>query len=309
MIVCVGQAMIDCIVSGGSVNVPADEIVLCPGGEAFNQASVFAVLGDKVCLSAAVGNDHAGNILRNEAERLGFELYTGGFEGRTPVSVLETDETGNRKSRISELHYLGGFVPSLPETETEIEIVTMGSLFRPPFLDPDICLEFAKRAKERGCLLAADTKMPKGAEIRLKDYAELLCLLDYITPNEEEARYYTGKTDPKEAAAVFRSYGVKNAVIKLAEKGCLIDSEKEGFFRLPAFPSETVDAIGAGDTFTAGMFHSLIRGSSLREAALYASACGAVCVSQRGAAPASDLEARVMTLLSHRKEEDGIKHS
>ena len=309
MIVCVGQAMIDCIVSGGSVNVPADEIVLCPGGEAFNQASVFAVLGDKVCLSAAVGNDHAGNILRNEAERLGFELYTGGFKGRTPVSVLETDETGNRKSRISELHYLGGFVPSLPETETEIEIVTMGSLFRPPFLDPDIFLEFAKRAKERGCLLAADTKMPKGAEIRLEDYAGILCLLDYITPNEEEARYYTGKKDPKEAAAVFRSFGVKNAVIKLAEKGCYIDSEKEGSFFVPAFNAETVDGIGAGDTFAAGLIHSLLHGRTLREAAVYAAACGAVCVSQRGAAPAPDLEARAAALLSHQQSEDETGHS
>lgn len=287
--------MIDCIVSGGSFDIPAEEIVLCPGGEAFNQASVFAVLKDEVCLSAAVGNDHAGSILKNEAGRLGFELFTGGFEGRTPVSVLETDEKGNRKSRISRLHYLGGFVPKLPEGE--ISAVTMGSLFRPPFLDPVVCREFVKIVRERGCLLAADTKLPKGMRIRLKDYAETLAGLDFITPNEQEAEYYTGSRDPEEAARVFRSFGVRNTVIKLAERGSYIASEKEGCFYVPAFPAETVDGIGAGDTFAAGLFHSLMHGSSLREAAVYASACGAVCVSHRGASPAPDLEVRVSALL------------
>ena len=295
MIVCSGSAMIDCIISGNDKDV-ADDIALSPGGEAFNEASALAALGNDVCLNAAVGEDHAGSILRAAAARSGFRILPDTYRGRTPVSLLEVDETGNRRSKVSRIHALDGFLPSLPENR-DISFVTMGSLFRPPFLDPEICLRFAASAKTAGAYLLADTKLPKGTSPKLEDYAETLALADYLTPNETEAAYYTGCSDPAEAAEVFHSFGVRNVIIKLSDKGCYLSPEKGKPFLLPAFPVEVVDGIGAGDTFAAGLIHSLIRGKDLHSAAVFASACAAVSLTGRGAVSALHSEAQVLEFL------------
>ncbi len=297
MIVCAGASMIDCILTEGGGGAVAEDISLCPGGEAYNEASVFAELGEEVCLVSAIGSDHAGMILRNEADRMGIRLHTGDYSGRTPVSLLTVDAAGNRISRVSKIHALKGYVPTLP-AEVRIDFVSMGSLFRPPFLDPEICLAFAREAKEAGAVLMADTKMPKGTDPKLSDYSEVLKLLDFITPNEQEALYYTGASGPEDAARVFLDYGVKTAIIKQSEKGVYIASSEGDSFSLPAFETPVIDGIGAGDTFAAGFIHSLRNGAPLREAARFGSACAAVCVSVRGAAPPEYFEDSVSKFLN-----------
>ena len=88
-------------------------------------------------------------------------------------------------------------------------------------------------------------------------------LIDFITPNEDEAKYYTGKEDPEEMADVFLSYGIKNVVIKLGGKGCFFKNA-EYTVSYPAFPIDAVDATGAGDSFVAGLASEILR---MREAA------------------------------------------
>ena len=158
-------------------------------------------------------------------------------------------------------------------------------------------LEFARTVQSSDALLLADTKLPRGTDPQLKDYAETLQLIDIITPNKEEALHYTGANTPEEAAAVFRSYGVKNVIVKLGDQGCYVLPEEGDSFTCPAFQVTCVDGIGAGDTFNAGLIHALNTGASLREAVRYASACAAICVTGRGATSALKSEAQVMELL------------
>jgi sugar/nucleoside kinase (ribokinase family) len=44
-----------------------------------------------------------------------------------------------------------------------------------------------------------------------------------------------------------------------------------------------VDTTGAGDAFYGGMIYSLIKGFSLKDAGIFANACGALCCTQVGA--------------------------
>ncbi|MDO4960966.1 MAG: carbohydrate kinase family protein [Eubacteriales bacterium] len=300
MIVCAGQALIDCIISGGEAGDVAENISLNPGGEAFNEASVLAALGERVYLSSAIGSDHAGMILQNEAQNSGITVLNQNYSGRTPVSLLDVDSTGNRKSRVSRVHELKGYIPALPgAVEGErIDFVTMASLFRPPFLDPGVCFDFASAAKSMGAMLLADTKLPKGNDPKLSEYADVLGILDYITPNETEAEHYTGYSEPERAAEVFHSYGVKNVIIKLSDKGCYVSPEKETAFYIPAFKVKVVDGIGAGDTFAAGFMHSLVKGKNLQESAFYASACAAVSVTGTGGASVIKSEKQIEEFLT-----------
>ena len=85
----------------------------------------------------------------------------------------------------------------------------------------------------------------------LDDLHDSLHLIDYITPNEDEARHFSGKEQPEEMADTFLGYGVKNVIIKLGGKGCLFKNAEERMI-LPACEIQAVDATGAGDNFVAG---------------------------------------------------------
>lgn len=285
MIFSIGEALLDCIVTASGSAEVADDISVCPGGSAFNVAATLARLGDDVCLCGRMGPDFAGRALIAEATALGVKCPDCGFRGRTPASILTVDEKGGRKSRVSKIHSSPDFSLSLPK-DLSPSFVVMSSLFRPPFAEPGECLRFAKEAKAKGAVLIADVKIPKGEEMKLSDFAEFLSLLDYITPNEDEALYYTSEESPEKAAGVFKSYGIKNVIVKLGEKGCYVLPEKgEGYF-VPGFKAEVVDSIGAGDAFAAGLVSALSRSELQKSAVVFACACGAASVTVRGAGAA-----------------------
>ncbi len=300
MIICAGTVLIDCIVTASGTESVADAITLAPGGEAFNEAVSLARLGEKVLLIAPVGHDAPGDMIRAMLNREGIELQSV-YNGATLVSLLTVDADGGRRSRVSKAHSLADYHPHLPGDS--FSFVTMASLFRPPFLDPADCLDFACRVKSvPGTMLLADTKLPKGTDPQLADYRETLGLLDWITPNEAEALHYTHASTAGEAAKIFRSYGVRNVVIKLAERGCYVLPESGGAFTVPAFPVECVDGIGAGDAFNAGLIHKLSSGTVLTaeelwETVRFASACAAVSVTKRGATAALQSAAHVEALI------------
>ena len=140
-------------------------------------------------------------------------------------------------------------------------------------------------AKAGGQLVVADTKIPNFRFLALEDIRDSLALIDYITPNEDEARHFTGKDEPEEMADVFLDYGVRNAVIKLGSKGCLLKN-REMSLRLPAERVRAVDATGAGDNFAAGLVSEILRGSAPEQALRFANACGAICTTAVGAGTA-----------------------
>ena len=86
-------------------------------------------------------------------------------------------------------------------------------------------------------------------------------------------------------ADVFLNYGVKNVIIKMGSRGCLLKSA-EGTCVLPGFRIQAADATGAGDNFAAGFVSEILRGKTKEEALRFANACGAICATAVGAATA-----------------------
>jgi len=73
---------------------------------------------------------------------------------------------------------------------TDARAIILGSLFRAPFDDPDIILAVLKATKENDQIVVADTKLPNFRVLHLEDIREALPLIDYITPNEDEANFF-----------------------------------------------------------------------------------------------------------------------
>jgi sugar/nucleoside kinase (ribokinase family) len=151
-------------------------------------------------------------------------------------------------------------------------------------------------AKDAGQTVFADTKLPNFRMLSLDDLAGSLELIDYITPNEDEAKYYSGKQELEAIADVFLEHGVRNVVIKLGAKGCYFKNAKSSL-KLPPYAIKAVDATGAGDNFLAGFASEVFRGSSPQKALAFANACGAICTTAVGAATALQSREQVLKFM------------
>ena len=290
-LVCIGMALVDSIIKGfdpepvsasgfravsGSLNV---------GGEAVNEAIAASKLGMKTGILCALGNDDAGQIVKQALQHYGVETGLIRVSEQTPVTTMFVNEDGSRKSITNEAHKYNFHPEKYAAQFTNAKAVILGSLFRAPFDDSEIILEVLTHARNAGQLVFADTKLPNFRKLTLKDLRDSLPLVDYITPNEDEAKYFSGETEPEKMADVFLQYGVKNVIIKLGSKGCYLKNNREEY-RLPAYNINAVEATGAGDNFAAAFASEILRNADNRDALCFANACGAICTTAVGAATA-----------------------
>ena len=303
-ILCIGMALVDSIIKGfdphpvseagfraasGSLNV---------GGEAVNEAMAAAKLGMKTGILCTLGLDGAGQMIEDALIRCGVDtrLILRSEDHPTPVTTMFVNDDGSRKSITNGSHRYNFH----PERHTaclrETGAVILGSLFRAPFDDPEVILSVLRDAKAAEVLVFADTKLPNYRFLTLDDIADALPLIDYITPNEDEAKYYTGKSEPEDMADVFLARGVKNVIVKLGGRGCYYKGSGGSLF-LPAWDIRAVDATGAGDNFIAALASELLRGGTIDEALRFASACGAICTTAVGASTALRSREQVLAFM------------
>lgn len=299
-ILCIGQAVIDCI-TRNPVKDPgkkrvyrADQISLSVGGDAVNESSLLTRLGHRVKLAGALGDDAAGMLILEEMRRLGVDcsLVDTDRTGRrpTPVANLMVTEDGNRSSYNSTATLLEGYRPG-PDliraaAKEGVSILSLASLFRAPLDDPAVIRGLVKEAKALGMTVCADTKIPTYRQIRTEDIADVLPLIDYIFPNENEGAFFTGEERPEEMARRLSDMGPANVIIKAGHDGCYIcrrRGEDKEMTHLPAMDVEAVDSTGAGDSFVAGFLSGLVRGMDTVDCARYGTACAAACITRVGA--------------------------
>ncbi|MBR6186373.1 MAG: carbohydrate kinase family protein [Clostridia bacterium] len=302
-LICVGMALLDSIIKGfdpqpiSASGYRAASGTLNVGGEAVNEAVTGAKLGLKTGIVCALGADEAGEMVRNTLRRSGVDVSRIVRGESTPVTTMFVHADGTRKSITNEAHRFNFHPENDPAAFTDASALILGSLFRAPFDDPAIIHAVLKAAKEAGQIVLADTKLPNFRFLKLDDLRDSLPLIDYLTPNEDEARYFTGKTEPEDMADALLSWGVKHAVIKLGAKGCLMKT-KEKTVTLPAYAIHAVDATGAGDNFAAGFVSELLRGKPAEEALSFANACGALCATAVGAGTALQSRDQVLRFMA-----------
>ena len=112
--------------------------------------------------------------------------------------------------------------------------------------------------------------------------SELLPHLDVLLPNSTEACRIAGREDPAAAAQALAANGPLVAV-KLGADGAIAAQAGHDLLRASA-PSgvKPVDAIGAGDTFDAGLLAALAAGESVEHALALACVCGTLSTRAAG---------------------------
>ena len=302
-VICIGTALLDSIIRGFNPNpvsasgYVAESGTLNPGGEAVNEAVAASKLGMKTAIFCALGRDCAADIILNELNKNDVDTSLVVRTESTPVTTMFVKADGTRQSVTNQAHRFNFHPEKDPALFKDSKAVILGSLFRAPFDDPEIIRAVTDAAKAAGQLVVADTKLPNFRPLTLEDIRDALPCIDYITPNEDEARYFTGKEKPEDMADVFLGYGVKNALIKLGSKGCLLKNP-EMTVRLPALPVHAVDATGAGDNLVAGFVSEILRGATAKDALAFANVCGALCTTAVGAGTALKNRSQVLQLMA-----------
>ncbi len=302
-LICVGTALVDSIICGfhpepvSASGFTADSGSLNAGGEAVNVSVAAAKLGLKTAILCALGRDHAGMMVRQILEQSGVDTGLIVDSPQTPVTTLFVDRDGSRKSITNTAHQYNFHPEGIRLADTKA--VILGSLFRSPFDDPEAVRSFLETARFPDRIIIADTKLPNFKKLTLSDLKDSLPLTDYITPNEDEARFLTGREEPEAMADVFLKYGVKNVIIKLGKNGCLLKSA-DGICILPGLAVHAVDSTGAGDSFAAGFISEILHGKTKEEALRFANACGAVCTTAVGAASALKSRQQILDWIKNR---------
>ena len=104
----------------------------------------------------------------------------------------------------------------------------------------------------------------------------------YLKVNETEMETITGKKEPREAALLLHSWGVKEVIITLGSEGSLVYTDGQ-FYEIPAYvPHEVVDATGCGDTYSAGYLYRRLQGATPTEAGKFAAAMCTIKLEHNG---------------------------
>lgn len=165
--------------------------------------------------------------------------------GRTFRWVGSYDDDMNIAHTLdTQLNVFETFRPDLPGAYRGARTVFLGNI------DPELQLEVLSQV-EAPVLTALDT-MNFWIGGKREQLTEVIRRVDTVIVNEAEARQFAGVFHIGDAARYIQSFGPRWVVIKRGEYGAAMFSP-EGYFALPAFPTDTVrDTTGAGDTFAGG---------------------------------------------------------
>lgn len=251
------------------------------GGDALNEAVILSHFGNDVRLITVLGKDEAGESICSYIWKNGIAFDDGLMKDNidTSVAVILSDENDERhflSTSDSSLRRLGLSDIRLEEAR----IVSLASIFVSSLLKNEELSMLFRQVKKQNSILVADMTKPKNSET-LNEYRECLSYLDYFFPNEEEALMLTGCSDVFDAAEKLFEAGVKNTVIKCADKGAYIRNDRYQQY-VETEKVSVVDSTGAGDAFAAAFINELLKGKDILECTRKANEYGGKAVRYTG---------------------------
>jgi ribokinase len=295
-IVVVGSLNMDLVVRALHLPQPGETIIgsefkTFPGGKGANQAVAAARLGGTVKMIGRVGQDAFGDVL---LQTLSNDRVDVSFVGRdatepTGVALITVEETGQNTIVVASganAHVTSADVDSA-EAAFEGAALLLLQLECP--LDTVVhAVEVAKRHKV--CVVL------NPAPAQLLD-AGLLSQVDYLVPNQIELTLLAQRSSADEAVHHLQALGVKNIVVTFGKEGVTVFGA-EGTCHVAAHRVQVTDTTAAGDAFAGAFAVALVEGKSVRDAAEWGNAAGALAVTRQGAQPSLPTRPELIALMA-----------
>ena len=257
-----------------------DSYNIGPGGKGCNQAIAISRLGVKVNFITKLGNDEYGKLAINKLkdDNIDTSHIILSNNHKTGVAGIHVDKNTGKNA----ITVVRGAPSSLTIDEINTNIFKQSKIFLTQLEIPkEVTLHCLKVAKENGLI----NILNPAPAIKLSN--DFFGLVDYFTPNEIEAEFYTGIKidnikDAKESAYKLINLGIKKVIITLGEKGLFFTDGKEEIY-IKASQVKAVDTTGAGDAFNGGFSFALLKGKKINECLEFANKVAGLSTTKLGA--------------------------
>ncbi len=256
-----------------------------PGGKGCNQAIAIARLGGNTNFISKIGKDAYGDLALKtlEKNKISTENIIQDGNQQTGVAGILVDQNTGKNA----INVIVGAPSSLKisEIEKQINLIKKSKIFLTQLEVPkDVTLHCLKTAKENGCTTILNPA--PASEISNEFYNNI----DFFTPNETEAEFYTGikitnDQEAKQAADKLITLGIKKVIITLGEKGLFYSDGKEEIY-LKANSVKAIDTTGAGDAFNGGLAYGLSKEKPIKECLKLANKVAGISTTKLGAGDA-----------------------
>jgi fructokinase len=311
-ILCVGELLIDMFPEKIGPRIgEVEAFTPKPGGAPANVAVAAKRLGATSAFIGKVGEDLFGIYLKKVLEDEG--VITSGLRfdenARTTMAIIAMPD---EHSAEFVFYRNPGADQLLAVDDLDLDLINstkayhFGSVSLTDEPARSATIEGARLARKAGALVSYDVNyrpsLWKDPSQALEQAQKMLSEVDLVKVNEEEAALLTGKaeldpTDPiqvENAAIQLLDLGPDLVVVTLGSEGSYFQISSGGGY-VPPCRVETIDAIGCGDAFVAGLLTKLVQYENWRddltnenmfECLRFANAVGALTSLKRGAIPA-----------------------
>ncbi|EOY17095.1 PfkB-like carbohydrate kinase family protein [Theobroma cacao] len=269
LIVSFGEMLIDFVpdVAGASL-AESSAFLKAPGGAPANVACAIKKLGGNSAFIGKFGDDEFGHMLVDVLKKHGVNTDGICFDphARTALAFVTLKKNGEREFTF----YRNPSADMLlKESDLKISMIKQAKIFH------------------YGLPLWPSPQAARDGILSIWNYA------DFIKVSDDEVAFLT-QGDPGREDVVLSLWhqNLKLLIVTDGEKGCRYFT-KHFKGKVDGFSVKTVDTTGAGDAFVGSILVSLAMDTKffhdegrLREALLFANACGAICVTRKGAIPA-----------------------
>lgn len=284
-----------------------------PGGAPANLLTVASHMGYQTSFIGKIGTDMHGAFLKKTLQKEG--IGTGNLiedpNYFTTLAFVEIEEDGERNFSFARRP---GADIGLCKEDLDIELLEncrifhFGSLSLTDEPARSATLEAIAIARKSGAMISYDPNyrapLWKNREGAIEMMKSVIPLVDVMKISDEESLMITGAVSYEEAAEEILSMGVKLVALTLGSDGVLV-ATKDKMEKIEAFPAETVDTTGAGDSFWGGFLsHFLscdrkleeLQWQEICECAVTGNAVASLCVRKRGGIPAIPTQSEVEDL-------------
>lgn len=268
-------------------SLSATAFLVEPGGKGFNLAVTAHRLGAAVDGIFGIGTDAFAELAVSAFERAGLSRdMLRRYETTTGAGIGFTDEAGENCLAV---HMGANAWLTAADIEPLTERIATAGLVMAPFEAPDAAILSAFTIAR----MAGKATLLNPSPYRTLD-PRLLAATSILVVNRVEAEQIGADSVAVAQAptplAAFRAWadalmdrGPDTIVVTLGREGAVAFRRGEEACHQPAIPVETIDTIGAGDAFAAGLAAALVEGRPFADSLLRAAACGAMATCRFGA--------------------------
>jgi sugar/nucleoside kinase (ribokinase family) len=263
-------------------------LVKSPSGAAGIFACAAAALGGQVGFIGRVGADGFSQFVLSALQKYGVDvsLVTIDPEHQLGLAFVQNEgegrsfiyyRRGSAGSHLSAEHIAESYIKQSAVVHISAMLLDVSESMRAA------CIHAIKTAKAHGVLVSVDPNLRR--ELHRNGSAEVfqsvISQADILTPSEEEAQQITGKADVDEAIDAMLAMGPQIVAVTCGSKGVVAASLEERV-RYPAIQVDSIDTVGAGDVFAAGLLVGIVENRPLSEAVWFANQAAAMKVARFG---------------------------